>query len=42
MSALFREVPLPRTRILWRREDARLTRHIAAKSDICTGSEQPK
>lgn len=31
LSALFREVPLPRTRILWRREDARLPRHIAAK-----------
>jgi len=30
LSALFREVPLPRTRILWRREDARLPRHIAA------------
>jgi hypothetical protein len=30
LSALFREVQLPRTRILWRREDARLPRHIAA------------
>ncbi len=30
LSALFREVPLPRRRILWRREDARLPRHIAA------------
>jgi hypothetical protein len=30
LSALLREVPLPRTRILWRREDARLPRHIAA------------
>jgi len=30
LSALFREVPLPRRRILWRREDARLQRHIAA------------
>jgi len=30
LSALFREVPLPRTRILWRRQDARLPRHIAA------------
>jgi hypothetical protein len=32
LSALLREVPLPRTRILWRREDARLPRHIAAYS----------
>jgi hypothetical protein len=30
LSALFREVPIPRTRILWRREGARLPRHIAA------------
>jgi hypothetical protein len=30
LSAFLREVPLPRTRILWRREDARLPRHIAA------------
>jgi len=30
LSALFREVPLPRRRILWRRKDARLPRHIAA------------
>ena len=30
LAALLREVPLPRTRILWRREDARLPRHIAA------------
>jgi hypothetical protein len=30
LSALLREVPLPRTRIIWRREDVRLPRHIAA------------
>ncbi|HEV7427268.1 MAG TPA: hypothetical protein VGQ46_12960 [Thermoanaerobaculia bacterium] len=30
LSALLREVPLPRTRIIWRRADARLPRHIAA------------
>jgi hypothetical protein len=30
LSALLREVPLPRTRIIWRREDARLSRQIAA------------
>lgn len=32
LDAFFREVPLPRGRILWRRRDARLPRHIAAKA----------
>jgi hypothetical protein len=32
MDAFFREVPLPRGRIVWRRQDARLPRHIAAKT----------
>ncbi len=32
LSSFFREVPLPRGRILWRRQDARLPSHIAAKS----------
>jgi hypothetical protein len=31
LSAFFREVPLPRGRILWRREDAHLPRTVAAK-----------
>lgn len=31
LDSLFREVPLPRTRIVWRRRDARLPRHIAAR-----------
>ena len=31
LNALLREVPLPRTRIIWRRSDARLPRNIAAK-----------
>jgi len=31
LDAFFREVPLPRTRIIWRREDARLPPRIAAK-----------
>src|SRR4051812_5016819 len=30
LSAFLREVPLPRTRIIWRREDVTLPRHIAA------------
>jgi hypothetical protein len=32
LNALFTEVPLPRARIVWRRQDARLPRHIAAKT----------
>ena len=31
LNSLFREVPLPRRRIVWRREDAELPRHVAAK-----------
>src|SRR5258708_39309198 len=31
LASLFREVPLPRSRILWRRADVRLPKHIAAK-----------
>src|SRR5215212_2185256 len=32
LDAFFREVPLPKARIVWRRQDARLPRHIAAKT----------
>lgn len=32
LDAFFREVPLPRGRILWRRQGARLPRRIAAKT----------
>lgn len=32
LDAFFREVPLPRGRILWRRQGARLPRHLAAKT----------
>jgi hypothetical protein len=32
LSAFFREVPLPRGRIVWRRQDAKLPRRIAAKT----------
>jgi hypothetical protein len=32
LSSFFHEVPLPRARILWRRQDARLPRHIAART----------
>jgi hypothetical protein len=32
LNSFFREVPLPRARILWRRQDALLPRHIAAKT----------
>ena len=32
LEALFQEVPLPRGRIVWRRQDARLPKHVAAKT----------
>jgi hypothetical protein len=32
LSSLLREVPLPKARIIWRRQDARLPVHIAAKT----------
>lgn len=32
LDAFFREVPLPRARILWRRQGARLPRRLAAKT----------
>lgn len=38
LRSFFREVPLPRGRILWRRKDARIPSHIAAK----TLTEPPK
>ena len=41
LSALFREVPLPRRRILWRREDARLPRHIAANRVTAPTARRP-
>lgn len=31
LDAFFKEVPLPRRRILWRRDDARLPKPVAAK-----------
>jgi hypothetical protein len=31
LDAFFREVPLPRSRVVWRRRDALLPRHIAAR-----------
>jgi hypothetical protein len=34
LASLFREVPLPRSRILWRRADVRLPRHIAASTVV--------
>jgi len=32
LKSFFSEVPLPRARILWRRQDARLPSHLAAKT----------
>lgn len=34
LASLFREVPLPRSRVLWRRADARLPRHVAANTIV--------
>src|SRR4051794_29848361 len=33
LASLFREVPLPPSRILWRRADAQLPRHLGDRSD---------
>lgn len=38
LSAFFREVPLPRGRIVWRRQDAKLPRRVAAKTVTVSGS----
>lgn len=37
LSSFFHEVPLPRGRILWRRQDARIPSHIAAKTVAVDG-----
>lgn len=42
LDAFFREVPLPRARIVWRRQDARLPRHIAAKTLALRASTSAK
>jgi hypothetical protein len=34
LASLFREVPLPRSRVLWRRADARLPTHVAANTVV--------
>jgi hypothetical protein len=34
LDSLFKEVPLPRGRIVWRRQDAHLPKHIAAKTVV--------
>ena len=42
LASLFREVPLPRSRILWRRADVRLPRHVAAKRVVARASAAKK
>jgi hypothetical protein len=42
LASLFREVPIPRSRVLWRRSDARLPRYIAAKTVSAAGSRTTK
>ena len=39
LGSLLAEVPLPRARILWRRQDARLPRHVAAKTVTAPASK---
>jgi hypothetical protein len=34
LASLFREVPLPRSRVMWRRADAQLPRHVAANTVV--------
>jgi hypothetical protein len=34
LASLFREAPIPRSRVLWRRPDARLPRHVAANTVV--------
>src|SRR5688500_8516152 len=40
LEAFFREVPMPRARIVWRRQDARVPSHIAAKT-MTAGIRKP-
>jgi hypothetical protein len=42
LASLFREVPLPRSRVLWRREDARLPRHVAANTVVAPSRAKKK
>jgi hypothetical protein len=42
LDALFREVPLPKARIVWRRQDARLPQHVAAKTLALRAGTSPK
>jgi hypothetical protein len=41
LASLFCEVPLPRSRILWRRADVRLPKHIAAKTVVAPAVARP-
>ena len=40
LRSFFQEVPLPRARILWRRQDARLPQHLAAKTIVASGASR--
>jgi hypothetical protein len=42
LRSFFREVPLPRSRILWRRQDARLPSNIAANTVTARGMKSAK
>jgi hypothetical protein len=42
LASLFREVPLPRSRVMWRRADARLPRHVAANTVVAPARAKKK
>jgi hypothetical protein len=42
LASLFREVPIPRSRVLWRRPDARLPRHVAANTVVARAPKSAK
>lgn len=42
LDSFFREVPLPKGRIVWRRQDARLPRRIAAKTVAVSARKSPR
>jgi hypothetical protein len=41
IASLFREAPIPRSRILWRRADVRLPKHIAARTVVAPKVTRP-
>ena len=42
LASFFREIPMPRARVLWRRADAKLPRIVAAKSAGVSGAPKSR